>query len=1232
MPDKLTDIQIRACQVPVGMIVVSAGAGTGKTKVLSETVTVEMVGRKRVDIRDIVVLTFTVKAAGEMAERIEARLKQLATETDDEFERTWLLENAGHAGEAHIETIDAFSQRLLRDHPNETGIDPSFDVLEPNREMELAGKVARECFIKWRNEPPHPLWDITAKGLNVQEWEEILFRLVSHVGTRQSMNLPGLLNGKVAGDKTDPVKIANELKRRAEENLKLAKDKLLTLIDEFETLAPLAIAQAEQKKPPAQYGDKVRGIYGDIPDLKRWLQAENLNWDADITGKVASWPLLNTNKDDAGLANAALKEIRPNFKDDDKSDTPKSELLKFIDLERRVVYNKIALAYALLDFHEAFRDERFRQMTLSFSDCEVEALNLLTRNPAVRKFCNEKFRYVVVDEFQDINPLQKELIFALCRGNGYSVENLYVVGDERQSIYGFRDADYRLLRDLRRKLDGISDEGKGSRILHENFRSRSEILDFVNHIFRKVWSDGSSVEHTDLTPPVENPGHRSGSRGCCIELNIVIGENAEDARKAEARVIASRISDIVRNCEVKTTDKDKSGASTTRSVQWGDFAVLLRKKGPFTHYEEVFTEFGIPYLTESGGGFWDTREVGDALALLMCLSVAPENLDWAVLLRSPWVGISDDGLYEISRVVDKSCWNKIPVDFKFGHDIDNRRFTKFRDWFDKLREKAGRVPVGTLFSEAWDISHYSERVMVQDRGRNIRANIEKFIGILMSEGGEFDPGEAVEFMRWLRSQDTADAQALFAPVEMSGAVTLATVHQAKGREWPVVVVADLGGRLGGRNQSQIIWDENIGLAFRWLNPKTGDTETPSGFLSACDNAKAREVAENERVLYVALTRPRDYLILSSGVKIPKKEDADKFTSDKNSWLCRLNDAVQIDNGSLTGNPADIDKGLSELKFKTKSIVGKTEIEKDIVINRIFHATLPPNPEIEKDEKRITSTDLINRLKEIPTLPTGSSERYLLTATEVMQFDKCPRMYAYRSIWNVPSIETAPVQREEDEVRETKIELPASEWGTFLHRIMEKVSFDASDCEIADVVSMTLPEYTQLSPELRGSAVEIVRKTLKLGIFDAIRECPEDKIRREFRLLGKIDATGPAILGTIDLLAECPDKTILIDYKSGKVSREYAEDTAGRYKIQLGLYSLLAAYRAGTHLESIEPHIIFISEGIDVPLKYSEGDFTAVKDTLNKLVEKSRANRFDATPSEMTCRWCDYKNICIFSQR
>jgi len=1230
MPDKLTDIQIRACQVPVGMIVVSAGAGTGKTKVLSETVAVEMVGRKKVDIRDIVVLTFTVKAAGEMAERIEGRLKQLAAETDDDFERTWLLENAGHAGEAHIETIDAFSQRILRDHPNETGIDPSFDVLEPNREMELAGTVARECFMRWRNKPPHQLWDVTAKGLNVQEWEDHFFRLASHIGTRQSMNLPGLLNGKVVGDETDPVKIANELKRRAEENLMIALDNVRELAGSLDELIPAAVEQSERKN--GKYGEKALAIQEDVPDLKTWLNQKELDWGHEIVGRVSGWTLLGSVGGDAKPAAVAIKELRSQIGGLGDTDTPKCELLKFVDLERRLVDNKIALAYALLDFHKAFRDERFRQMTLSFSDCEVEALNLLTRNPAVRKFYNEKFRYVVVDEFQDINPLQKELIFALCRGDGDSVENLYVVGDERQSIYGFRDADYRLLRDLRRKLDGISDEGKGSRVLHENFRSRVEILDFVNHIFRKVWIDGSSVEHTDLTPPVDNPAHRSGSKGCCIELHLVIEENVKDARKAEARVIASRIADIVRNCEVKISETDKSGAATTRPVQWGDCAVLLRKKGPFTHYEEVFTEFGIPYLTESGGGFWDTQEVGDALALLMCLSVAPENLDWAVLLRSPWVGISDDGLYEISRVVDKSCWNKIPVDLKFRHDTDNRRFAKFREWFDKLREKAGRAPVGTLFSEAWDISRYAERVMVQDRGRNIRANIEKLTGILMSEGEQFDPGKAVEFMRWLRSQDTTDAQALFAPLGMSGAVTLATVHQAKGREWPVVVVADLGGKPGGRNQSQIIWDENTGLAFRWLNPTTGETETPSGLLSASENAKAREEAENERVLYVALTRPRDYLILSSGVKIPKKEDADKFTYDKNSWLGQLYSVFEVDGINLTGAPADIDNGHCELKFRTKSIVGKTEIEKDIVINRNYHTTLPPNPEIEKEEKRIASTDLINRLKEIPILPTGSSERYLVTATEVMQFEKCPRMYAYRAIWNVPSIDIAPVQREDDEVRESKIELPASEWGTFLHRIMEKVSYNASDCEIAEIVSITLSEYVDLSPELRSSAFDIVKKTLALSIFDTIRNCPGDKIRREFRLLGKIDNAGPAILGTIDLLAECPDKIILVDYKSGKVSRGEVEKTADRYKIQLGLYSLLAASRTGANPESIEPLIIFISEGLDIPIKYSKGDFVAVRDTLNKLVERSRANQFDATPSEITCRWCDYKNICIFSQR
>jgi len=1228
MTENPTPIQQNATQIPIGVIVVSAGAGTGKTSVLSETVASKMIAGERVDVRELIILTFTVKAAAEMAERIERRLIELAENSDDKSERQWLLKNAGNVSDAHIETIDAFSQHILRDNPNETGIDPSFDVLEPNRERELAGVVAAGCFKRWINDPPHENWARVSKGFQFQDWTDIFFRLVNHVNTRQSMTLSGLLKGKGQWDE-NLISIIEELKKLADQHVKASTDALLSHIDNLGNFLPLAVEQGE--KTNAAYVNKAIDVGNDLPDLKKWLNSNPLDWSDSIVGKISSWKLFGTKKGDAGAANDLVKELKSHVTGKAGTETPKHELLKYIDLDRKLLDEKIALAHALVDFHTAFRAERFNRMTLSFSDCALEALNLLKNNPDIRVRYNENFKYVVVDEFQDVNPLQSELIFALCNGDGDDVGNLYVVGDERQSIYGFREADYRLLRDLREKFDGIDEVGKGSRILHENFRSRPQLLDFTNHIFRNVWASGESVRHTDLTPPVENPNFRAGDGGPCIELNLVISDNADNGRKAEAAVMASRLNDLVGNGELTIKDKDKSGTEITRAVTWDDCAVLMRRKKSFDHWEDSFTRLSIPYRTESGGGFWDTQEIADSLALMQCLSNASENLDWAVLLRSPWVGISDDSLFEIADASVNKEWESAVKNLNLKSVSDDARITHFRKWFYDVRKSAGRIPIGTLFTDACRASGFHEKLSSLEKSGQIRANLEKLGGILNSEIDLFDPGAAVEYMRWLRSINTTDAQAVVSSDSSAGAVTLTTVHNAKGREWPVVIVADLNSKPGGGQAQQLVWDENLGISFRWLNPSTGSTETPSRFLQSDEIEKSREKSENERVLYVALTRPRDYLILSSGIKISTPKSGIKFEIVSGSWLRQLDDVFSKSGSSLTGHPDDVENADRQVVIKTRSIVGDTEEEKEIVIPAKYHLVPPSLNPSGKEKTVITSADLFNRLSELPVLPSGSSERYIVTATEILKFEKCPRMYAYRSVWDIPTISKSDIHNIDDEETERKdenSELPASEWGTILHEILEKITFDSDRIEIERVCHQTFVEKNIDNENLKLDAVQMVEKTLSLPIFQKIIACEKSgTIKREFRLMGRVDETSQAVLGTIDLYAHCENKLTIIDYKSGRVDPDNAEKHAERYKTQLALYSMLAAARSSLPLDSVEAHILFLQPSKDIPLDISNADFEKVTDTLKKLKEMSRLNNFAPTPSEKNCRWCDYKDIC-----
>ncbi len=1243
----LTETQIRATEIPIGVIVVAAGAGTGKTTVLSETVAGKMVAGQRVDIRDLLVLTFTRKAASEMSERIAVRLKELASETDDKFERDWLNEAASHVPDAAIETLDAFAQRLLRDHPNESGIDPNFQVIEPDRERELGEKVARDCFERWLDSPPHKLWSDLAKGINAQDWPQIFYALDSCLMTRQAVDIPSLLVGRDTGDVSDINGLLEKLRRAADEKYRETLDHLLNEMSGFDELLRETIKIGEESK--AAFADKAKTVLGDLPAVEKWMENDPLDWNDPILKAIAGWKLFGTKKGTQGEANEIVRLLRSHLTSKEDKAFEQSELLISIDLERRLVGPREALAYALVDFHNAFLDARRSFNVLSFADCEIDALRLLKSDSEIRDHYHRKYQYVIVDEYQDINPLQQELIFTLSRESTDEHNlpaNLYVVGDERQSIYGFRNADFTLLRDLRGKLKEIDREGAGNRILHENFRSRPELLDFANRIFTEIWGVENDIEHTDLKASHIPYLNESKSDEPRIELNLIIADDTDTGRRREAVVIARRVSEIVRDLKIPVSDTDRDGNPVLRPIKWGDCAVLMRKKSVFALYEEAFSQLGIPYVTESGGGFWDTPEVADIVSLLCCLSQAPENLDWAVLLRSPWVGISDSGLLEIADRSSGRDWSGAIDEIEFRDETDNRRIANFRSWFVPLMNSAGRVPVHQLVDKALVLSGYLQSVFALERGRNLRANIEKLLDILRSDAGLFNPLSAVEYIRWLRAKDVEEFQASVAPSGSDGAVTLVTVHKAKGREWPLVILANLSVKPGGGRSSEILWDKNHGLAFKWLNPSTGNSDTPAGYHTVRDLHKAAEDSEEQRVLYVALTRPREYLILSGSIKEKeikgkgKKENKLKWGYESSSWLAQLNNTVAIEGGSLLGTPLDKDTGAQDLNCMTTSQQANEKIA-PVIVRRIFHGETRPlsniQTETEPDPELVKR--LRNKLDSITALPDPTANRYLVTVTEIASFEKCPRMYAYRTLWNVPrcmGIEkflpqiSSFEQSDEEDAPDHDIdhaetfELPASEWGTLAHKLMELIPFDATSDMIREK-AVSLLEGSGLDAEKYADKLtRMISETLKLPIFDLLKKCTA---KREFRLMGRIAETDEVILGTIDLHAECDDRLIVIDYKSGAVDPDRAESHSKYYSLQLALYAHLASGRRMIPAESVEAHIIYLDPGLDVPVPVTDSTLKNAIDAVHALSTASSKNDFPATPDEKICAWCDYRDIC-----
>ncbi|HDS30937.1 MAG TPA: hypothetical protein ENN67_07845, partial [Firmicutes bacterium] len=448
MAFKPTPDQQRAIQIPVGgTIAVAAGAGTGKTAVLSEVVALEMVAKNNVCIDNILVLTFTRKAAAEMADRIEKRLLELADSCQSDKNR--LKVEAGKVAEAEIRTIDSFAAGIIREHPDAAGIDPAFEVLEENRNTLLGIKTADECLELWRTDPPHPDWPKFLEETRIFDWPDLLVTLDSQLTTRRAINFGSLLlgRGKQAVDRKSAIEQIRKFIRLEIERL---KRKLLDDLKYYETSLDRVAEQGIRKK----YGLQAEKIIPDIQPFRKWLIDEELDWTHPIVERIKNWSLWSRSKNDEFRTEVleTAKEVQRQIGGKSDTETDSLATLKNLYIELGLVTKREALACAMIDFHNAFAKARRKESGLSFSDCETVALELLEKNPELRDLYRNRFEYVVVDEFQDTNPLQYDLIFQLCRPSSdkdMPPENLFIVGDERQSIYGFRDADWTLFRDIR---------------------------------------------------------------------------------------------------------------------------------------------------------------------------------------------------------------------------------------------------------------------------------------------------------------------------------------------------------------------------------------------------------------------------------------------------------------------------------------------------------------------------------------------------------------------------------------------------------------------------------------------------------------------------------------------------------------------------------------------------------------------------------------------------------------
>lgn len=857
-----------------------------------------------------------------------------------------------------------------------------------------------------------------------------------------------------------------------------------------------------------------------------------------------------------------------------KKKAPDEAALRALEIEllpvKRAIY---AAARTVAGEYAAYK---CRECMLDFHDLQLHAATLLEKHDALRAAYADRFRHILLDEAQDTDELQHEIV-DLLRAPG---NVLFVVGDPKQAIYEFRGANPEIFGRAVARLP------ESSRLqLHENFRSRSEIVDFVNGIGPALLGDQFSA----IDPQAEYGGQSlAGPAVTAIWTEHRTDEDDKEELVGDVRVreAAAVAEEIARLLQSGTLVRDP----TVKAVSWvpirpRHIAVLFRTRIAIAYLEIALAERGIPYVTASGLGFYERAEVLDAMMMLRVLSQPLDDLALAAVLRSPWFAVSDADMLAL-RAPGESSQDPPPL---YPALRRSERLRSIHERIEGLRKRTRGMSASAAFDVVLRELHYEESIAAHTDGVAMLANLAKLRGVLR----ELEPMRPAEAYRQLEQRRELLKGEAVAPVFGSAddAVVLITVHGAKGLEWPVVCLPDLQGL--PQSGRELFSTRHGMLLCKAIDPHKQTKVDAVSTQCTKEDDKRRTEAEQRRLFYVAMTRTRERLILSASVKRSMwTPNADKgFVSPFQFLMCTLPQLATAGRHRAGGCEVEV--------RRTTDDPGLTRWTRD--------ATLAES--IEPDH-----------LAEAPDEPALPAVLPLsVKVTELLAFGRCPQVHRFSHSLGIE--EHAP--RRLSMRREGGRSLTAVALGTRVHELLERAHFDAPDLD-AEVARLLGDE----SGKVRERLEQMLRPVLAGEIGDAVRSAV--RVEREWPLV--LQVGGVPMEGVIDLAVQGADgRWTIFDYKSNDVTHtgrvEYLRDY---YTPQLELYAH-ALSQAGLG-EVAECALVFLS-GPTVHRWRFDSATTTVMKWAEDAVGRIAAGDYAASAGPQ-CESCGYRTrkVCDIGKR
>jgi len=1218
--DDLTAEQRAAADALDRNVTLTAGAGTGKTttltaryvRILARGIEGDAPADDETPLlpEEIVTTTFTERAANDLKRSVREAITDRVADTDPETYAAW-REVADGLEEGYVHTVHGFCARLLREHAlSVAAVDPGFETLDERETGALLEETVRTLL---ETHDDHPAVETLARRYDRAALEEILADLLTE--------RPGGIEwaGEWAeADVEEYVQFVNEELHPfspdyAAERLSdpTVVDAIGTLREMFDAepvrdgggrgwtrLVDLSEALGDLELPPeatAETHDRFLATCGAL------TTGGDERYSESYYTATAKWWRSDAERerfDDAMLT--LVDALSPEDHQFDGS----------VEADRRGFPFVQALAELTLLAHDEYEARKRRRNVVDFTDQIEFALQFLEQaDEDLRAELREGFAHVMVDEFQDTDPRQWEIVKYLTAADPetFDAQNVFVVGDAKQSIYRFRNADVAAFAGTERELEaanGADGEATDDQ-LSTNFRTLEPVLEFCNDVFDAVFPPAEDETPDYEATPQRLAAYREDpdSLASVEYLLVPTDEEYRESRfegafatagvehdaELEGQALAARLTRLFAGDERVYDEDGDIDDPTPKSVEPDDVAVLLRSRTHLKKYERALEDAGIPYTVASGLGFYETPEVTALVNLLRALADPGDERALYGVLRSPLFGFTDDTLARLKQCGDP-LWDALA-------DADHDELVDAHALLESWREAAGLGEAPPDLDGSWaafltrvlDETGYLASVAADERPRQAVANVEKFREELRAFSDEGVTSLPTLVRRLESRRDRSDREGEATPQGGGEGVQMLTVHDAKGSEFPVVVVPGVGKQfnlkpaVADRVEFEDVGDGESRYVAGLKAPKADDPfeDEPTVARAALKERRlAEERAEEKRVLYVACTRARDRLLLSGthdldgeGESLTDLQDADP--DEPKSWRDWLQPLL-LDEGTLTA---------LETADRTTARVDGTGVAFDVVV-----------PQPRADWRQVGDAD--DAEFDLSPTPPQPSLHYRLSPTDLTSlFD------GHGALVRDERTNTVGYEGDDEDGDEVgssttgEPRLAPTAFGEAVHRICELRPPRERWDDVIDGTMLEEGVEHDLTDTDRERIHEHAARATEY-VDDRHAEWSPEVTYDELYVTAEFERG--EVGGYIDHLAVTDDAHHVVDYKTNDVDAESATEKADYYRTQMEAYAVALAQQAPDR--AVTATLYFTTPGVAVTFAWSPTELAELAESFGREIE------------------------------